>query len=210
MRLSQTIRNSIGSILVHYKFLHLNSAYLSLCRLNPELQDTLPLDVSLSHMARNEDNDDFVNEADEEEDQSVNKLRLDFSPLTETEVSSGHIIRERLLKTLDHPELKNHLLRQRGLLYALVSPFLYFLLILLTLLQGWVGPVSTKQRRAVERIIRALVDSGVIERVAAGDKKILCIRLTKYRTELDKDVLEISDNPKKEVQEDRDCLQGSC
>lgn len=210
MRLSQTIRNSIGSILVHYKFLHLNSAYLSLCRLNPELQDTLPLDVSLSHMTRNEDNDDFVNEADEEEDQSVNKLRLGFSPLTETEVSSGHIIRERLLKTLDHPELKNHLLRQRGLLYALVSPFLYFLLILLTLLQGWVGPVSTKQRRAVERIIRALVDSGVIERVAAGDKKILCIRLTKYRTELDKDVLEINDNPKKEVQEDRDCLQGSC
>ncbi|OXG21104.1 hypothetical protein C366_01657 [Cryptococcus neoformans Tu401-1] len=191
VRLSQTIRNSIGSILVHYKFLHLNSAYLSLCRLNPELQDTLPPDVSLSHMTRNEDNDDFVNEADEEEDQSVNKLRLDFSPLTETEVSSGHIIRERLLKTLDHPELKNHLLRQRGLLYAL----------------GWVGPVSTKQRRAVERIIRALVDSGVIERVAAGDKKILCIRLTKYRTELDKDVLEISDNPKKEVQEDRDCLQ---
>ncbi|OWZ55564.1 hypothetical protein C368_02504 [Cryptococcus neoformans 125.91] len=191
VRLSQTIRNSIGSILVHYKFLHLNSAYLSLCRLNPELQDTLPLDVSLSHMTRNEDNDDFVNEADEEEDQSVNKLRLDFSPLTETEVSSGHIIRERLLKTLDHPELKNHLLRQRGLLYAL----------------GWVGPVSTKQRRAVERIIRALVDSGVIERVAAGDKKILCIRLTKYRTELDKDVLEINDNPKKEVQEDRDCLQ---
>ncbi|OWZ54750.1 hypothetical protein C356_01678 [Cryptococcus neoformans c45] len=191
VRLSQTIRNSIGSILVHYKFLHLNSAYLSLCRLNPELQDTLPPDVSLSHMTRNEDNDDFVNEADEEEDQSVNNLRLDFSPLTETEVSSGHIIRERLLKTLDHPELKNHLLRQRGLLYAL----------------GWVGPVSTKQRRAVERIIRALVDSGVIERVAAGDKKILCIRLTKYRTELDKDVLEISDNPKKEVQEDRDCLQ---
>ncbi|OWZ70764.1 hypothetical protein AYX14_03820 [Cryptococcus neoformans] len=191
VRLSQTIRNSIGSILVHYKFLHLNSAYLSLCRLNPELQDTLPPDVSLSHMTRNEDNDDFVNESDEEEDQSVNKLRLDFSPLTETEVSSGHIIRERLLKTLDHPELKNHLLRQRGLLYAL----------------GWVGPVSTKQRRAVERIIRALVDSGVIERVAAGDKKILCIRLTKYRTELDKDVLEISDNPKKEVQEDRDCLQ---
>lgn len=210
MRLSQTIRNSIGSILVHYKFLHLNSAYLSLCRLNPELQDTLPPDVSLSHMTRNEDNDDFVNEAGEEEDQSVNKLRLDFSPLTETEASSGHIIRERLLKTLDHPELKNHLLRQRGLLYALVSSFLYFLLILLTLLQGWVGPVSTKQRRAVERIIRALVDSGVIERVAAGDKKILCIRLTKYRTELDKDVLEISDNPKKEVQEDRDCLQGSC
>lgn len=70
--------------------------------------------------------------------------------------------------------------------------------------------MSTKQRRAVERIIRALVDSGVIERVAAGDKKILCIRLTKYRTELDKDVLEINDNPKKEVQEDRDCLQGSC
>lgn len=111
---------------MHYKFLHLNSAYLSLCRLNPELQDTLPPDVSLSHMTRDEDGDDFVNETDEEEDQSVNKLRLGFAPLTETEVSSGHIIRERLLKTLDHPELKNHLLRQRGLLYALVSHFYFY------------------------------------------------------------------------------------
>lgn len=78
------------------------------------------------------------------------------------------------------------------------------------MLQGWVGTVSTKQRRAVERIIRALVDSGVVERVAAGDKKILCIRLTKYRTELDNDALEISDNPKREVQKEWDCLQGSC
>lgn len=70
--------------------------------------------------------------------------------------------------------------------------------------------MGTKQRRAVERIIRALVDSGVVERVAAGNKRILCIRLTKYRTEFDKDVLEISKDSKWEVQEDRDCLQGSC
>ena len=46
---------------------------------------------------------------------------LDFTPLREMDVMTGTLVKDRLLQVLEHPNLKNHLLKLRELLPALVS-----------------------------------------------------------------------------------------
>lgn len=45
---------------------------------------------------------------------------LTFSELNEEQLMNGFILRERLVKLLDHPSLTNHLLRAKNLLPLLV------------------------------------------------------------------------------------------
>ena len=46
---------------------------------------------------------------------------LSFARLTETELMSGLVVKDRLLTLLEHPGLTNHLLRAKNLLHLLVS-----------------------------------------------------------------------------------------
>jgi len=73
-------------------------------------------------------------EADEADDPSIapgpataSDWGLTFSELTEEQLMNGFILRERLLKLLDHPSLTNHLLRAKNLLPLLVRLSLYFI-----------------------------------------------------------------------------------
>jgi hypothetical protein len=71
-------------------------------------------------------------EADEADDPSIapgpataSDWGLTFTELTEEQLMNGFIIRERLVKLLDHPSLTNHLLRAKNLLPLLVRLSLY-------------------------------------------------------------------------------------
>ena len=46
---------------------------------------------------------------------------LNFALLTESALMAGHVVKERLIKLLDHSMLKNHLLKRKNLLPLLVS-----------------------------------------------------------------------------------------
>ncbi len=48
-------------------------------------------------------------------------LNLNFPTLTEQDLMAGHIVKERLIRLLDHPSLENHLLRAKNLLPLIVS-----------------------------------------------------------------------------------------
>ena len=69
-------------------------------------------------------------EAEEADDPSIapgpataSDWGLTFTDLTEEQLMNGFILRERLIKLLDHPSLTNHLLRAKNLLPLLVCPF---------------------------------------------------------------------------------------
>nr|ODO02333.1 hypothetical protein L204_01066 [Cryptococcus depauperatus CBS 7855] len=160
VQLDTTANGSLSGLLIHYKFLHLSPKYLSLCRLYPELQDTLPPDMAASLQSQEETVIDPTAEAE----LTIEQWGLGFSPLTEEDLSSLHVLKERLLKILEHPNLKNHLIKYKGLLYAL----------------GWKVLATQKQHRPVRRMVQTLVDEGLLERVVVGDDKTVCIRLTKY------------------------------
>ena len=63
-------------------------------------------------------------EDDEEGDDEVigkpTDWTLEFPPLSEHDLMSGHILKPRLLWLLDHPQLKNHLLARKNILPLLV------------------------------------------------------------------------------------------
>ena len=80
---------------------------------------------------------------------------------------AGYVVKDRLVKLLDHPSLVNHLLR---------------VLNLLTLL-GWREAYQTRHNRALHRHISSLVKEGTIERLEVGDARVRCIRLTKYNSQ---------------------------
>lgn len=127
-----------------------------------------------------QDDNDYV-EGDNDAD-NVHDWELSFGPMAESELMSGHLVKERLVKLLDHSMLKNHLLKSKNLLTLLVS------LPLRTEVwahidQGWQGPGNGRHRRAVWRHIEAMVLDGIVERVDVGEKEIRCLRLTKYNPE---------------------------
>ena len=54
-------------------------------------------------------------------DDMLESWGLSFGALTERDLSDGFIIKTRLVKLLDHPNLQNHLLKMRNLVSLLVS-----------------------------------------------------------------------------------------
>ena len=98
-------------LLVFHKYLELNPNYRSLKQLPPLPTKSRPA----PKVAKPTD--------DAEDDQigTGQNLDIDRSPLTEQELVDGAIVKERLVRILDHPGLTNHLLRDRNLLELLVS-----------------------------------------------------------------------------------------
>lgn len=96
----------------------------------------------------------------------VQGLGFNFTPFSEIELVAGHVPKSRLLKVLDHPSLKNHLLGNHHLLQVI----------------GWPDDEHflTRHRRQLQRHIRAWVREGIVEYVDIGTAKRACLRLTKY------------------------------
>ncbi|WVQ71198.1 hypothetical protein IAR50_000723 [Cryptococcus sp. DSM 104548] len=168
-------RNANSNMIVHFRYLHLNPQYLSFCRLNPQLQNTLPTDVAASlrrDLQREEEEEIAGGEEDEEHgDENVGEWDLGMAPISDMEIKSPHMVQDRIMRILDHPKLTNHLIRYRGLIYAM----------------GWRSKTIQKQHRAIRKVITNMVDAGIVENLLVGDdkKQVLCLRLTKYGQNLD-------------------------
>jgi hypothetical protein len=128
------MHSTITNLLIFHRFIHLNPHYRASARLPPLSDDStlptgMPAAVELPEpsapvtttgsVAEDEEGDE------EEEDESISKqdslFNLNFGPITEEQLMAGHIVRERLLRLLEHPGLKNHLLRRKNLLPLVVS-----------------------------------------------------------------------------------------
>lgn len=97
------LHGSITNLLIFHPFLEMNENYRAIKKLGP-----VPTDV--------------VEEEEEEPaigDSSTSGF--DFRAMTEQELMTGHIVKERLIQLLDHPALQNHLLRATNLLALIVS-----------------------------------------------------------------------------------------
>ncbi|WVR05664.1 hypothetical protein IAU60_002686 [Kwoniella sp. DSM 27419] len=168
---------AITNLLVFHRFLDKNPNYRALVgrpmteaeMISPALR--LPAELNAPMDIDDDSPEDLVTET--AQDPSTTDLTsfagwgFNFEPLSETELMAGHIVRARLLMVLDHPGLQNHLLRTMNLL----SPL------------GWTGQVSMRHRRAVKKVIETLIFEGIVERLAVGESKTDCIRLTKYGSE---------------------------
>ena len=111
------------NVLVYHRFLDSNENYRGLfAHLNAEDQPKTTTSNTY---------DGLIDPALDEEDQIEEDLAdaestnvgwdIDFPLLSEDELAVGNVVKERLMYLLDHPNLKNHLLKARNLLQVLVS-----------------------------------------------------------------------------------------
>lgn len=97
-KIPAVLHGAMTNLLIFHPFLLLNGNYRAVKKLGPILKPTPEDDPAIGDAAGS-----------------------DFSPLTEPEVMTGHIVKERLLLLLAHPGLQNHLLRYQNLLDLVVS-----------------------------------------------------------------------------------------
>lgn len=118
---------SVTNLLLFHRFLEQNAHYRASMRL-PPLEPEQPAAIEAAPAIEelttpNLPGDDEEGDEDEEEDltRPTSDWNLDFGPMSEEELMVGHVIKDRLLRLLDHPELRNHLLKRKNLLVLLVS-----------------------------------------------------------------------------------------
>lgn len=149
-KIPASLHGANTSVLVFRKFLEQNPNYKAHMRKSsqePEAKE------------EKDDADEVV------EDGEVENLGFNFAPFSEMELMAGHIPRERLIRVLDHPGLKNHLLGNHHLLQVL----------------GWpTTGYRNRHRRQLQRHIATMVDDGIVEYVDIGSALRACLRLTKY------------------------------
>lgn len=117
-KLPRIQHGSATNFLLYHKFYEQNPAYRALKGLGP-LPD--PAQSTASRPVTSATADDQA--AEDLERRKVEALNVSRVPLTETDLSSSFIVKDRLVKLLDHPGLTNHLLRDKNLLPLLVSPY---------------------------------------------------------------------------------------
>lgn len=118
--------SSVTNLLIFHKYLDQNAHYRASMRLPPLTNmDAAPAvrgdpatDFAFTAQADDEDLDDDDDDAVSQVDPGWS---LSFGPLTEEELMVGHLVKERLIKLLDYPSLRNHLLKRKNLLQLLVS-----------------------------------------------------------------------------------------
>jgi hypothetical protein len=86
------IHGSITNLLIFHLFLEMNENYRAIKKLGPE--------PAIGDSSSSE---------------------FDFRAMTEQELMTGHVVKERLIQLLDHPALQNHLLKSSNLLALIVS-----------------------------------------------------------------------------------------
>jgi hypothetical protein len=107
---------SVTNLLVFHTFLEKNQNYRAIMNLDRLVPD--PPEPEVPVIAENEVDEDAV------VSNEVNPgagWGFEFTPLTEADVMAGYLVKERLLQLLDHPMLKNHLLKNKNLLPTIVS-----------------------------------------------------------------------------------------
>lgn len=120
--------SSVTSLLLFHRFLDQNPHYRASMRLPPleaeqpvTVERPLPTDEPATSALAGEEE-----EGDDDEDENLTRQtsdwNLNFTPMSEEELMVGHVVKDRLLRLLDHPELRNHLLKRKNLLLLLVSP----------------------------------------------------------------------------------------
>lgn len=140
---------AITNLLVFHKFLDQNDQY----RAHTQVQA-----VSTAAVAPVAPELDSIDADDERADNdtsvvagpaTANEWGLSFPTMTESELMTGLVVKDRLLKLLDHPGLTNHLLRAKNLLPLLVSACNLAHPAVLTLAagMGWRPRVAPSQSR---------------------------------------------------------------
>lgn len=173
-KIPASLHGANTSVLVYRKFLDQNPNYRAHMRMTSQEPE-----------AKEEKDVDEL-EAEPVEDGEVENLGFNFTPFSEMELVAGHIPRERLIRVLDHPGLKNHLLGNHHLLQVL----------------GWpTTGYKNRHRRQLQRHIAVMVDEGIVEYVDIGSALRACLRLTKYNpdfvppTAQDGEVQEVDEVP---------------
>lgn len=171
-----SLNGSSTSLLVYRRFLEQNPQY----RAHQRLDD---LDVKSEAVDA-----EVASQAPSEAGVDGQSLGFDFPPFSEAELAAGHIPKERLLKVLESPGLRNHLLGNHNLLQVLGWPA-----------DDWL----TRHRRQLQRHIATLVQEGIVEYVDVGNAQRACLRLTKYnpnykpkeKAEIPEDIEEVNEVP---------------
>ena len=112
---------AVTNLLVFHKFLDQNDHYRAHSEgkqtSRPAIAPVAPELDSIDADDERADNDTSVPAGPA----TAHEWGLSFPPLTETELMTGLVVKDRLLKLLEHPGLTNHLLRAKNLLPLLVS-----------------------------------------------------------------------------------------
>lgn len=159
-KIPASMHGSSTSVLVYRRFLEQNPHYRAYIARDagtamPPTQPTAPATQA----------DGEVDSEEAKAHGGAQELGFNFSPFTELELVAGRIPKDRLVRVLHHPNLKNHLLGNHHLLQVI----------------GW--PENTWQvrhRRQLQRHITTLIEDGVVEYVDIGTSARACLRLTKY------------------------------
>ncbi|KAL1410906.1 hypothetical protein Q8F55_001849 [Vanrija albida] len=163
-KIPATVHGSSTSVLVYRRFVEQNVHYLA--NIARDVKTEPP--TAPATPAQYDDDDEVLETAEGSEARTIfnpNDLGFNFQPFSELELNVGHIPKERLIRVLDHPSLKNHLLGNHHLLGLI----------------GW--PINTwevRHRRTIQRHLHSLVAEGIIEFVDTGANPRGCLRLTKY------------------------------
>lgn len=167
-KIPASLHGANTSILVYRKFLELNPNYRAHMRKSSQEPEA----------KEEKDDAEFEPEPPIEDNDEVENLGFNFTPFSEMELVAGHIPRERLIRVLDHPGLKNHLLGNHHLLQVL----------------GWpTTGYKNRHRRQLQRHIATMVDDGIVEYVDIGTALRACLRLTKYNPDFVAPALPSSD-----------------
>jgi hypothetical protein len=121
--------SSVTNLLIFHRYLDQNAHYRASMRMPPlpnadsgPSATTVDDALNLSIAAPADDDD-----VEDEDDDAISPVdpgwNLSFGPMTEEELMVGHVVKERLVKLLEYPSLKNHLLKRKSLLQLLVSDF---------------------------------------------------------------------------------------
>lgn len=118
--------STVTNILLFHQFMNENHIYQAAIRESAASTLTVPASAVDQSSVVDEDEDEDDAMADDDEDaastqQPEDGWNLDFPLLRADEIYAGHEVRERLIRILDHPNLKNHLLKATNLLHLLVS-----------------------------------------------------------------------------------------
>jgi len=119
--------SSVTNLLIFHRYLEQNAHYRASMRMRPlpgagSGPSTAPVNQQADSSTLPVDDDDVEDEDDDNISPVDPGWDLSFGPMTEEELMVGHVVKERLIKLLDFPSLKNHLLKRKSLLQLLVSP----------------------------------------------------------------------------------------
>jgi hypothetical protein len=160
-KIPASMHGSSTNVLVFRRFLEQNPHYCA-HRARDSGDDDLTLTTPVVPVAAGDDEDDSE---EARTHGGAQNLGFNFSPFSELELAVGRIPKERIIRVLEHPGLKNHLLGNHHLLQVI----------------GWPDDTwEVRHRRQLQRHIATLIEEGIVEYVDIGTSARACLRHTKY------------------------------